>query len=83
MTEKSSEISNFIIQEIKKKARILDIETGNIENSFSLTGSGIFDSIEFMDLMISVENRFNVEVDFSEAEPSEFTTLEGFVNCCK
>lgn len=77
-------IFSFIKEKVLKKAEkmqiILDEE---INEDFSITGSGLFDSMDFMHLIVEVEDKFGVEVDFSEHEPAVFTTIGGFVKCVK
>jgi acyl carrier protein len=79
-----NEITAFIIEKVEKKAEQLGIELDNkIDSEFSLTGSGVFDSMDFMNLIAEVEDKFNVEVDFSNEEPTIFTKIYGFVGCIK
>jgi acyl carrier protein len=75
------QIKNFIVERINNKASLLNVTLDEIPDDFSLTGSGVFDSIDFMDLIASVETAFRVKVDFSDSDPENFTTLSGFVDC--
>ncbi len=82
--EKRNEIVLFIKDKIQRKAKQFEIEIAEeVNESFSITGSGLFDSMDFMNLIVEVEEKFGVEVDFSEYEPEVFTTIGGFVNCAK
>jgi len=83
MVDDPGKIRTYITDQIRRKAIIFKVELGDIEDDFSLTGSGIFDSVDFVDLIANVESAFNVEVDFSEADPEAFTTLKGFINCIR
>ncbi|WP_152611285.1 acyl carrier protein [Psychroserpens mesophilus] len=83
MEQNKNEIKDFIKNEIKKKSELMQIELGTIQDDFSLTGSGVFDSMDFMTLIVDVENAFHKEVDFSDSDPEQFTTLGGFVDCVK
>jgi acyl carrier protein len=80
---KKAEIKEFIIDKIEEKSKLLDIsfEPEAMKDDFSLTGTGIFDSMDFMNLITDIEEKFNVEVDFSNHEPESFTTLTGFIEC--
>lgn len=80
---KMEEIKKFIIHKIEEKCRELDIpfEKESLKDDFSLTGTGVFDSMDFMNLITDVEETFHVEVDFSNHDPEMFTTLSGFVEC--
>jgi acyl carrier protein len=72
----------FIKGEIRKKAEKLQVVIDEeINESFSLTGSGFFDSMDFMRLIVEVEEKFGVEVNFSDHDPKVFTTVGGFIKC--
>jgi acyl carrier protein len=81
---KKEEIKRWVIEKVKNKAKKLQvIFEDEISDEFSLTGSGIFDSMDFMVLIADVESAFNVIVDFSDSDPEQFTTLNGFIECIK
>ena len=62
---------NELIEIIKIKAKKeFDIEENLIENH-------IIDSIDFIYIISEIENRFNVNIDFLEIEPSKITTVKG------
>jgi len=62
---------NELIEIIKIKAnKEFDIEENLIENN-------IIDSIDFIYIISEIENRFNVNIDFLEIEPSKITTVKG------
>jgi acyl carrier protein len=84
MMSKIEEIKGWLAQQVQIKAEKLQVAFDDeITDEFSLTGSGLFDSMDFMTLIVEVEEKFSVEVDFSEYEPQIFTTLGGFVRCIK
>jgi acyl carrier protein len=78
-----SKIRSFLIEKIIVKADRHNIKVEEPGDEFSLTASGLFDSMDFLNLMLDIENAFGVTVDFSDAEPEEFTTLGGFLRCIK
>jgi acyl carrier protein len=80
---KNKEIKEFILNKIEEKSKLLGIsfDYNELTDDFSLTGTGIFDSMDFMNLITDVEEKFNVEVDFSNHDPESFTTLNGFIEC--
>ncbi len=79
----NDDLKQFVIDKIVKKSTIQGIKLEKIDDSFSLTGSGLFDSMDFLNLINEVEASFKLVVDFSEAAPEEFTTLGGFIMNCK
>ncbi len=48
----------------------------NFDRGKSLLEQGIFDSLSFLEFMVDLESTFDVELDFSELDPSEFTSVE-------
>jgi acyl carrier protein len=74
-------IRKVIIDKAAKKARLKKIDDGILEEDFSLTGSGLFDSMDIWDLITDIEGKLDIEVDLSDFEPHEFSTVSGFVDC--
>jgi acyl carrier protein len=79
----NDELKQFVIDKIVKKSTLQGVYIEKIDDSFSLTGSGLFDSMDFLNLINEVEASFKLVVDFSDAAPEEFTTLGGFILNCK
>ena len=79
----NEELKQFVIDKIVKKSTQQGVKIEKIEDNFSLTGSGLFDSMDFLNLINEVESSFKLVVDFSDAAPEEFTTLGGFIMNCK
>ena len=44
-----------------------------VNDNLNLLSSGLFDSIDFLELIKSLETELNFEVDFSEHSPEDFT----------
>ena len=82
MDVSEANIRDYVVQLVKDNARRLigeEAETLKIEGSTSLVGSGLVDSLGFMNILIKIEDRFEVEVDLDDRDPAEFTTLSGLV----
>lgn len=81
MAPSEAEIRNYIIQAARRSSRQLlgDGEDDQlaVTASTNLVGSGLFDSMGFMNFLVKVEDHFGVEVDLDNQEPSEFTSVEG------
>jgi len=60
-----------IIEIIQKRAKSeFDIDTNLIQE-------GVIDSIDFMNIISEIEEKFNVEIDFLEIDPQKITTING------
>ena len=81
MRNMEDEIKSFIVSKVNAKMAQVGIPVGDIDDDFSLTGSGVFDSMSFFELIIAVEQKFEIEIDFSGYELEDFTTLTGFARC--
>ncbi len=60
-----------LIEIIQKRAKSeFDIDTNLIQE-------GVIDSIDFMNIISEIEEKFNVEIDFLEIDPQKITTING------
>ena len=48
--------------------------------SSDLIGSGFMSSMNFIELLDRLESHFDLELDFEDMSPAEFTALDGFLN---
>ena len=76
-----TQLRQFIVGKITNRLVQLDIESSSLSDSFDLMGSGAIDSMEFINLLGEIEMAFDIDLDFSEYDPSEFTTLGGLMGC--
>lgn len=81
MQDLKIKIKEFVSDELKRRASRMGVSVGKINDEDNLLGSGLIDSMGFIELIASVEKSFNVEFSVDLQKPSEFTTLSGFVNC--
>lgn len=78
-----SNITTFITEKIRAKAALIGDEKPEVTDDFDIMGSGLFDSMEFLVMISEIEERFKVEVDFSDAEPESMSTIAGFIRSMK
>lgn len=71
------EIKEFLKLKIQEAAREKGVAVKEVDESFDLFQSGVFDSMGFVSLIGAIENKFSIEMDFSELEPEDFSTLNG------
>ncbi len=75
-------VQDFIVQLVKENARRLlgeEAEALEIDENVNLVGSGLVDSLGFMNLLMKVEDQFELEVDLDSRDPAAFTTLNGLI----
>ncbi len=56
------------------------IDLTNIDENTSLIESGIIDSMMFVNILLEIEEKYNVEIDFENIEMSSITTIKGLCN---
>ncbi len=69
------EIKSRIINKLKSRIELLGISINEIDENESLTQTGVLDSFSFLEFMNDLEAEFNIEFDFSQLDPSEFTSI--------
>ncbi len=68
--------ANQLIEILEPRLKELGLNKMDIDSKISLLEQGILDSISFLEFMIDIESQFNIELDFSELDPSEFTSID-------
>lgn len=82
MDVSEANVHDFIVRLVKDNARRLigeEAEALEIDENVNLVGSGLIDSLGFMNLLMKVEDHFDLEVDLDDRDPADFTTLNGLV----
>ena len=79
-----SEIRNQVMELISDKLRRIFVSENEISGSFDLVKTGLMNSLEFVDLVASLEKMNGIEIDFETAlEKGDFTTLGGLIKAFK
>lgn len=68
-----------IIQLLKPRLDELGVSESELDYNESLLSQGILDSMSFLEFTMELESNFDVEFDFSESDPSEFTSIENII----
>lgn len=69
-----NKVLEIVLLQLKNK----NIQT--IAEDVSLISSNYLDSLEFIELIATIENEFKIDVDFSEIDPVEMTTVTGIIS---
>ena len=76
-----SEIRQSLSQVLQPKLARLGIDPGGLGDHFDLVKSGLVNSLEFVELVASLEKKFQCEIDFEEGlEKGNLTTIGGLIN---
>lgn len=80
MSALEKEIKAHLIEYLKNRLEVEEIEKISNNEDFDLVGSGVISSLEFIGLISSIEERFNIVIDFEEHDSSSYTTFSGLAN---
>jgi D-alanine--poly(phosphoribitol) ligase subunit 2 len=72
-------IKNKLIELLQPKLEELGLSKSDIDTKESLLNQGILDSMAFLEFTVNIESTFNIEFDFSELDPSEFTSIDNLI----
>ena len=71
-------VRKIILNRLHEKLARLGIGDEEINDHFDLVKSGLLSSLEFVDLVASIEKSLNLEIDYERAlESDDFTTISG------
>jgi len=75
-----NEIRKQLIELLRDKLQRLAIRESELGDKFDLVKSGLLNSLEFVELVASIEKIHHHEIDFEEAlENGELTTIGGLI----
>jgi acyl carrier protein len=73
-----NEIRKQLMELLQDKLQRLSVRENDLRDNFDLVKSGLLNSLEFVDLVASLEKLNQVEIDFEKALNSgDLTTLGG------
>lgn len=66
----------IIMERLLEKVKGIGLTKSDIDMSTSLVWQGVLDSLSFLEFTTELEAIFDIEFDFSELDPTEFTAVE-------
>jgi len=75
-----SEIRKQVMELLRDKLQRIGIRETELGDNFDLVKSGLLNSLEFVDIVASMEKIYLIEIDFEQAlDKGELTTLGGLI----
>jgi len=78
----TTEIRRFITDAVVERAKQFGLDQAAV-NTFSndrpLVDAGFLDSLGFVELLATIEEKYGIEIDLFEYDPEYFTTIDGLV----
>jgi acyl carrier protein len=73
-------IRKMVMELIRDKLQRIGIRESELGESFDLVKSGLLNSLEFVDIVASMEKIYDIEIDFEKGlESGKLTTLGGLI----
>lgn len=82
MSDHSDEVRKYIWEKLSGAAKRKNLDIDQLKEDENFFEFGLLDSLGFLELVAAVEERFDLEVDFSEMDPADFTHFKGLVALC-
>ncbi|MBV8211657.1 MAG: acyl carrier protein [Verrucomicrobia bacterium] len=71
------ELDDLITEWVRKNAQINGNGHVELTRHTNLMESGLLDSLAFVELIVFMEGQRGYNIDLTDVDPSEFTTVEG------
>jgi acyl carrier protein len=81
MKTKEEKIYDYIICQLTDKMNRTGLSEKDLSSDFNLTKSGLLDSLSFVNLVVQIEKKYGIEIDFEKAfQNPDFTNISGLIN---
>jgi len=73
-------IEKYIRHHLAQAAQEKGVTLPEIDGQSNLLDLGVLDSLGFVQMLMGLEAEFGLEMDLTEMDPEEFTSLQGLVD---
>ena len=73
------EIRLAVLEVLGRHLRLLGVKMDEVDSNFDLIGSGLLDSVSFLELLVHVEQALGHPIELAELDFTTLTTLDGLV----
>ena len=78
MSPSPEAVRAFVVDELTDALDAAGMDADALDGDFDLVGSGLLDSLGMLELIMAVDERFSVEVDYEGLDPERLTVLGAF-----
>jgi len=79
MSVEKIKIQEHVKAELERLSKNIGVDASNIDPDENVIESGLIDSFGFLELLMSVEQKFGAKINFMELDPGDFTSLNGLI----
>ena len=69
-----------VLEKINEILKTKGIDANKINRNISVITSGIMDSLAFVNMLLEIEDEFEIEIDFANVELGDIATINGIIN---
>jgi len=71
------ELAHHLFARVREIAKTRGVVVGELGPGTDLLTAGILDSMGFVDLLMFLETEYGYRIDLTEADPGQFSTIQG------
>ena len=79
MAMQDDQLNTLIMEWLANSPQLNKAATSALKEDTDLMGSGLLDSLGFIELLVYVESVTGEKIDLSDLDPGDFTTIRGLV----
>lgn len=74
----AQEVRSLALERLKQPLRAKGLKPADVPDDFDLLTEGVIDSQGIIELILSLEERFGIEVDFEDLDPEQLMVVGPF-----
>lgn len=72
-----NEVRSFIVSRLQESG--FEIELDGFSTKENLIENGALNSLSFLELLTTIELKYNILIDFGDLDPNDFLSIDGLV----
>ena len=78
MNDRTAEIRVFVLEQVRARLQAAGLEPSDVRDDTDLLAEGVLDSLEVLELMAIVADRYGIEGDWEDYDPEEILVIGPF-----
>ena len=79
MSSTIAEIRAYVLEHVRERLEAAGLNASDVRDETDLLGDGILDSLEVLELMAAVGDRYGIEGDWEDYDPEEILVVLGTI----
>lgn len=78
MNDRTAEIRGYVLHQVRERLAAAGLDASDVQDDTDLLGGGVLDSLEVLELMAEVADRYGIEGDWEDYDPEEILLVGPF-----